>query len=119
MKKEGLTSFFDSFGVAFFHLWLLTRSLSLGHGTAPETFHNNSNTLDLVLELAGDEASTLEKQRSSLKWDRKKKKYVRVDDSSNATKKRKLRDESGNVINEAERGKWYVHRILSAIIVRL
>ncbi|XP_046459761.1 ATP-dependent RNA helicase DDX54-like isoform X2 [Daphnia pulex] len=46
---------------------------------------------DAVLDLTGDDDQELRKQRSLLKWDRKKKKFIGEDD----TKKRKIRTESG------------------------
>ena len=46
-----------------------------------------------VLDLTGDEGSLLRKKKTMMRWDAKKKKYVKAED--NGENKKKIKTESG------------------------
>ncbi|XP_053381877.1 ATP-dependent RNA helicase DDX54-like [Mercenaria mercenaria] len=58
-----------------------------------------------VLDLAGDDESINKKRTNALKWDRKKKKYVR--ESNEDPKKKKIRTESGALIPASYKSNAY------------
>ncbi|XP_066515785.1 ATP-dependent RNA helicase DDX54 isoform X2 [Hoplias malabaricus] len=56
-----------------------------------------------MLDLMGDENNTLDQHKSMMKWDRKKKRFVR--DTGKEDKKNKIRTESGQVVNAKKKKK--------------
>ncbi|XP_016318444.1 ATP-dependent RNA helicase DDX54 [Sinocyclocheilus anshuiensis] len=58
-----------------------------------------------VLDLMGDESNTLNQNKSLMKWDRKRKRFVR--DMGKEDKNKKIRTESGQVVNSKKRKKSF------------
>ncbi|XP_063066262.1 ATP-dependent RNA helicase DDX54 [Engraulis encrasicolus] len=77
------------------------RGLSLtGEGT---TFEQQASTA--VLDLMGDENATLTQHKSIMKWDRKRKRFVR--DTGKEDKKKKVRLENGQVVSTHKKKSHY------------
>ncbi|XP_041915614.1 ATP-dependent RNA helicase DDX54 [Alosa sapidissima] len=77
------------------------RGLSLsGEGT---TFEQQASTA--VLDLMGDENTTLDQHKSVMRWDRKRKRFVR--DTGKEDKKKKVRLENGQVVSAKKKKNFY------------
>ncbi|XP_043093172.1 ATP-dependent RNA helicase DDX54 [Puntigrus tetrazona] len=77
------------------------RGLSLGRDGG--SFEQQASTA--VLDLMGDESSTLNQHKSLMKWDRKRKRFVR--DTGKEDKNKKIRTESGQVVNSKKKKSFY------------
>lgn len=77
------------------------RGLSLGADSA--SFEHQASSA--VLDLMGDESNTINQHKSLMKWDRKKKRFVR--DTGKEDKTKKIRTESGQVVNIKKRKKSF------------
>ena len=62
----------------------------------------NINSNDISMDLVGDDSSTINQHQNVTKWDRKKKKFVKVGNNE-----KKIKTESGEIISasKAEKGK--------------
>ncbi|XP_035245567.1 ATP-dependent RNA helicase DDX54 [Anguilla anguilla] len=77
------------------------RGLSLGgEGSAFELQASSA-----VLDLMGDEGEQLNQHKSMMKWDRKKKRFVR--ETGKEDKKKKVRTESGQVVSSKKKKSFY------------
>ncbi|KAL2100423.1 hypothetical protein ACEWY4_004817 [Coilia grayii] len=77
------------------------RGLSLtGEGT---TFEQQASSA--VLDLMGDENTTLSQHKSIMKWDRKRKRFVR--DTGKEDKKKRVRLENGQVVSNNKKKNFY------------
>ncbi|XP_012671616.1 ATP-dependent RNA helicase DDX54 [Clupea harengus] len=77
------------------------RGLSLtGEGT---TFEQQASTA--VLDLMGDENKTLDRHKSIMKWDRKRKRFVC--DTGKEDKKKKVKLENGQVVSNTKKKNFY------------
>lgn len=77
------------------------RGLSLaGEGT---TFEQQASSA--VLDIMGDENTTLSQHKSIMKWDRKRKRFVR--DTGKEDKKQKVRLENGQVVSNKKKKNFY------------
>eukprot|EP01118_Nematostelium_gracile_P020190 TRINITY_DN9717_c0_g1_i1.p1 TRINITY_DN9717_c0_g1~~TRINITY_DN9717_c0_g1_i1.p1 ORF type:complete len:302 (+),score=94.50 TRINITY_DN9717_c0_g1_i1:128-907(+) len=65
------------------------------------------NSKDVVMDLMGDDTSTIKNDRLVRKWDRKKKKFVMVKGGVDVNDKKSMKNESGQKIKEADKGKIY------------
>uniref|UniRef100_A0A673M3K0 RNA helicase n=1 Tax=Sinocyclocheilus rhinocerous TaxID=307959 RepID=A0A673M3K0_9TELE len=77
------------------------RGLSLGGDGG--SFEQQASSA--VLDLMGDESNTLNQNKSLMKWDRKRKRFVR--DMGKEDKNKKIRTESGQVVNSKKRKKSF------------
>ncbi|KAL0965470.1 hypothetical protein UPYG_G00281710 [Umbra pygmaea] len=77
------------------------RGLSLG--VEKTTFDQQASTA--VLDLMGDEGARLNQHKHMMKWDRKRKRFVK--ETGNDTDKKKLRTESGQLVNHKNRKNFY------------
>ncbi|KAJ8286821.1 hypothetical protein GJAV_G00043670 [Gymnothorax javanicus] len=75
------------------------RGLSLGGEGS--TFELQASSA--VLDLMGDEGSQLNQQKTMMKWDRKRKRFVR--ETGKEDKKKKVRTESGQLISSSKKKK--------------
>ncbi|XP_062410064.1 ATP-dependent RNA helicase DDX54 [Sardina pilchardus] len=77
------------------------RGLSLsGEGT---TFEQQASTA--VLDMMGDENTTLDQHKSVMRWDRKRKRFVR--DTGKEDKKNKVRLENGQMVSTKKKKNFY------------
>lgn len=77
------------------------RGLSLGADAG--SFEQQASSA--VLDLMGDESNTLNQNKSLMKWDRKRKRFVR--DTGKEEKNKKIRTESGQVVTSKKRKKSF------------
>ncbi|XP_073805856.1 ATP-dependent RNA helicase DDX54 isoform X1 [Danio rerio] len=77
------------------------RGLSLDSGAG--SFEQQASSA--VLDLIGDESNTLNQHKSLMKWDRKKKRFVR--DTGKEDKHKKIRTESGQLIRGHKKKKSF------------
>ncbi|XP_036436067.1 ATP-dependent RNA helicase DDX54 [Colossoma macropomum] len=75
------------------------RGLSLG--TEGNTFEQQASSA--VLDLMGDESNTMNQHKSMMKWDRKRKRFIR--DTGKEDKKNKIKTESGQVVSAKKKKK--------------
>uniref|UniRef100_A0A8C1PW78 RNA helicase n=1 Tax=Cyprinus carpio TaxID=7962 RepID=A0A8C1PW78_CYPCA len=75
------------------------RGLSLGGDAG--SFEQQASSV--VLDLMGDESNTLNQNKSLMKWDRKRKRFVQ--DTGKDDKNKKIRTESGQVVTSKKRKK--------------
>lgn len=64
------------------------------------------NSNDLALDISADDPDEIKKQRIIKKWDRKKKKFIYVNNGEEK-KNKKIRNEAGQLVTPKERGKIY------------
>uniref|UniRef100_A0A8C1RFZ4 RNA helicase n=1 Tax=Cyprinus carpio TaxID=7962 RepID=A0A8C1RFZ4_CYPCA len=77
------------------------RGLSLGGDAG--SFEQQASSV--VLDLMGDESNTLNQNKSLMKWDRKRKRFVQ--DTGKDDKNKKIRTESGQVVTSKKRKKSF------------
>ncbi|XP_038137953.1 ATP-dependent RNA helicase DDX54 [Cyprinodon tularosa] len=77
------------------------RGLSLG----AEGTHFEQQASSAVLDLMGDEGEQLNQHKKIMKWDRKRKRFVR--ESGKEEKNKKIRTESGQIVNSKKRKNFY------------
>ncbi|MEQ2259956.1 ATP-dependent RNA helicase ddx54 [Xenotaenia resolanae] len=77
------------------------RGLSLGG----EGTHFEQQASSAVLDLMGDEGNQLNQHKQIMKWDRKRKRFVK--ESGKDEQKKKIRTESGQIVNNKKRKNFY------------
>ncbi|MED6231495.1 ATP-dependent RNA helicase ddx54 [Ataeniobius toweri] len=77
------------------------RGLSLGG----EGTHFEQQASSAVLDLMGDEGNQLNQHKQIMKWDRKRKRFVK--ESGKEEQKKKIRTESGQIVNNKKRKNFY------------
>ncbi|XP_051522411.1 ATP-dependent RNA helicase DDX54-like [Myxocyprinus asiaticus] len=77
------------------------RGLSLGADGS--TFEQQASSA--VLDLMGDESNTLNQHKNMMKWDRKRKRFVR--DMGKEEKNKKIKTESGQVVSRKKKKNFY------------
>ncbi|KAG9353870.1 hypothetical protein JZ751_011994 [Albula glossodonta] len=77
------------------------RGLSLGGEGS--TFEKQASSA--VLDLMGDEGDRLNQHKTMMKWDRKRKRFVR--ETGKEDKKKKVKTESGQVVNSSKKKSFY------------
>uniref|UniRef100_A0A3P8Y9Q4 ATP-dependent RNA helicase DDX54 n=1 Tax=Esox lucius TaxID=8010 RepID=A0A3P8Y9Q4_ESOLU len=88
------------------------RGLTLGaEGTA---FEQQASTA--VLDLMGDEGERLNQHKHMMKWDRKRKRFVK-ESGKEADKKNKIRTESGQMVNNKNKKNLYPFAISGGSVV--
>ncbi|KAH3752967.1 hypothetical protein DPMN_187594 [Dreissena polymorpha] len=70
----------------------------------------------VLLEVVGDEEGAVRKQQNTMRWDRKKKKFVR--DSGDDPKRKKIRTESGALISASYKSNVYPLKKITKCYVR-
>ncbi|XP_047229590.1 ATP-dependent RNA helicase DDX54 [Girardinichthys multiradiatus] len=77
------------------------RGLSLGG----EGTHFEQQASSAVLDLMGDEGNQLNQHKQIMKWDRKRKRFVK--ESGKEEQKKKIKTESGQIVNNKKRKNFY------------
>lgn len=66
---------------------------------------NGLNNKDITLDITGDEAEAVNREKKVMKWDRKRKRFVKASLGVDVNNKKMMKNEAGKLVKKEEQGK--------------